>query len=305
MWRRAFTSLLMFLCAFGFVSQLHHDATAANNAALKVAIAYVDDRTGYPDRALSDAAQLVLAQAMREVKGFEVASVDLVKEVMVALKFRPPLSDGEMCQLASELKVDWVIRAIIERVTVDKRTNTVSIPMTAEAVGKDLGVVVSRASAIGTCSARGDLANSLVLYAALVGAINDACTHIVRQLEYSAKVKGLLLLPPFNNHIRANIGIHQGLKVGAQLLVVWRNQPVAWAKVVDVNDDDCHATLLHVAVGKRLEPNMRVLVLSNPIAHEAPTYREQIERELRKATRDLFWAIAITFGALIAADVIK
>lgn len=297
--------MLMLLCAFGFVSQLHCDAIATDGAALKVAVAYVADRTGYPDRALSEAAQFVLAQALREVEEFEVTPVDLVKEVIAALKLRPPLSDSEMCQLASELKVDWAIRAVLERVTIDRRTNTVSIPMTAEAVGKDLRVIVSRASAIGTCSAKGDLANSLVLYATLVGAINDACTRIAEQLEYSAKVKGLLLLPPVNNHIRANIGIHQGLKVGAQLLVVWRNQPVAWAKVVDVNDDDCHAALLHVAVGKRLEPNMRVLVLTNPVAHEAPTYREQIERELRKATRDLFWAVAITFGALIATDVIK
>ncbi|MFA4029176.1 MAG: hypothetical protein GDYSWBUE_001956 [Candidatus Fervidibacterota bacterium] len=303
MWEGRFTPLL--LCALCCTLQLSQGADAVDGAALKIAIAYVDDKTGYPDKALSDAAQFMLAQALRDVKGFEVISVDLVKEAMAALKFRTPLGDAEMCQLASELKVDWVIRATLERVTIDRRANTVSIPMTAEAVGKDLGIVVSRASAVGSCLAKGDLTNSLVLYSTLVSAINDACARVAGQLEYSAKVKGLLLLPPMGNHIRANIGIHQGLKVGAQLLVVWRNQPVAWAKVVDVNDDDCQALLTQVAVGKRLEPNMRVLVVSNPAAHEAPTYREQVERELKRATRELFIAVAVTFGALLAADVIK
>ncbi|MCS7252687.1 MAG: hypothetical protein RMK18_02175 [Armatimonadota bacterium] len=304
-WGFMLMSVLLTSCMLGSAQPLHHYAFAADRVALKIAVAYVDDRTGYPDKALADVAQFMLTQALREIEGFEVISVDLIRDAMTALKLRPPLTDIEMCKLANELKVDWVIRAALEQATLDKRTNAVSVPMMAEAVSRDLEVIISRASAVGTYTAKGDLANPLVLYTALVNAINNSCSHAAGQLEYSAKVKGILLLPPMNNFIRTNIGIHQGLKVGAKLLVVSHGRPVAWAKVVDVNDDDCQAELMQVVLGKRLEPNMKVFVISNPAAHEAPTYAERIERELRRATRELFIAIVITFGALIATDVIK
>lgn len=277
----------------------------AKSVSLKVAVVYVEDKTGYPDGGFSDEPQFMLTQALRDIEGFDVVPVDLVREMMSKLKFHPPLNDREMLQLAAELKVDWAIRATLESVTLDRKANLVSISASAEALSCALGIVVSRASSIGTCAIRGDPSNQPLLYTAIIKAIANASSLIAHQLEYSAKVKGLLLLPPMNNHIRANIGSHQGLKVGAHLLIVWRDRPMAWAKVVDLDGDDCHAKLERIVPGVRLEPNMKVLVVSNPAVHEALPYREKIERELKVATRHLVIAIAVTFGVLIATDVIK
>ena len=280
--------------------------TNSKQAPLKVAVVFVEDKSGYPsDGALSDVAQFILTQALQESKAFEVIPVDIVKASLAKLKLLPPLTEKEMIKLSTELNADWVVCATIECVRIDKSKATVSVPLIAEALSSSLGVVVSKANACGIYKVKGDITNSIVVYSGIVGAINDACRKIASQLEYSANQRALLLLPPMNNHIRANIGSHQGLKVGAELLIVWCERPLAWAKVVDVDYDDCEAMLQRLVPGARLEPNMRVLVVSNPPAHELPPRREQLEREIKKAAKDLLISIALTFGVLIATDVIK
>jgi TolB-like protein len=281
-------------------------ADNAGQAPLKIAVAFVEDKSGYPSEgALSDVVQFILTQALKEVEAFEVIPADIVKASLAKLKLSPPLTSKEMVQLSAELKADWVVHATIECVRIDRSKGIVSVPLTAEALSGSLGVVVSKANACGTYKLKGDITNSVVVYGGIVGAISDACSKIAPQLEYSARQKALLLLPPMNNHIRANIGSHQGLKVGAELLIVWHERPLAWAKVIDVDYDDCEAVLQRIVAGARLEPNMKVLVVSNPLAHELPPYREQLEREIKKASRDLLISIALAFGVLIATDVIK
>lgn len=271
---------------------------------ITIAVVYTLDRSGYTGDSLAEMVQFLLPICLRDLEGVQVVPYDKVSKFLADNALQPPLSAKEMITVAKGVNADLAMRAVIESISISKKHRRITVSLTTESFSSKLGIVVNRTRAEGAGYIIGDPKSSNAIYGAVVAAIDDACARTAEQFEYSYKVRGLLLLPPMENHIRSNLGIHQGLKVGAELVVTYQGRPVAWAKVVDVNYDDCRAKLTRVRAGAELFSGMQVQVIYNPPRHEGLTHRQKVERELRRATRHLVIAIVVVTGGLVAADVI-
>ena len=278
---------------------------ASSEKAITIAVVYTLDKSGYRNDSLAEMVQFLLPICLRDLEGVEVVPYERVSKFLADNALQPPLNAKEMISVAKGVNADLAMRAVVESISISKKHRRIAVSLSTESFGSELGIIVNRTRVEGIGDIIGDPKSPNAIYGAVVAAIDDACVRTAEQFEYSYKVRGLLLLPPMENHIRSNLGIHHGLKVGAELVITYRGSPMAWAKVVDVDYDDCRAKLTKVRAGAELFSGMQVQVIYNPPRHEDLTHRQKIERELRRATRHLVIAIVVVTSGLVAADVIQ
>lgn len=270
---------------------------------INVAFTGVVDESGYGGAVFKSQVSETLIAKLNATGVFKVREVEG--------KISVPPDAQTLAEIASELKVHAFAQAIVKRVFVQKpkRDPQVKVILEATLVPAKTPHLVFRACAEGK-------GNDPSEGKAVSKAVETAASEIATQLSKIVALRGQVLLPPaysilpathykdrdqiYERTVRISLDMTSGMKVGAEVVILKKGNPVAKGKVVEVDIGSSLVSLTDVHPGTQIRSGDEVVVTFLPQRAERLPLPLQKEQEYKRVEHDFAWALAIAGAAIWA-----
>jgi len=269
---------------------------SAAPAPTSVVFVGVANESGYRGALFQDEVASVLQSALNATGVFAVRRVET--------RAKLPLTAPQLLAVGQAQKAQAVMQASIKAVTLRKPKHDPIAQVLLEAVLVTVSpprlIFKARAEGKGENPAEGR---------AVAQAVAHAAAEIAQQLSTTIALRGQVLLPPayallpslrtdvcdqfYDRTVRISLDMVSGMKVGSEVVILKRGQPIASGRVVEVDYGSSLVALTQMHPGVQIHSGDEVRVTFLPQFPSQLPLPMQREKDFLRAEHHFGWALLI------------
>lgn len=256
-----FLALLFVVEPVTLVNSWLSPAHAEKKAAVKVAVATVDDASGVKVKdvalKLSDALYIAFTQSGL----YDVASKEKVAEAVTSAGAAASKDPATLAKVGKALSIKIVFSASLKALAFSKGKPEAVATVSAQGVDADTGDVVAKIEIVKSSGIKPGYAGNQEFLAQ--EAINMAASAVVDEFFKYQTVEATVLSTRENKYI-VSFGKYHGINPGAEFVVLRKKETVAVLKATKVSGNDSEAVLLTKKPGPPIVAGDTAKILHNP-----------------------------------------